>query len=68
MNNFRIRLKLKGRGLKQERKATVTPKNMLNFFIVYELDIWSQDLNIDVILKDCLFGAVNLTKDADPGK
>ena len=54
MNNFRIRLKLKGRGLKQERKATVTPKNVLNFFIVYELDIWSQDLNIDVILKDCL--------------
>ena len=38
MNNPRIRLKFKGSCLKQEDKAQITPKNMVNLFIVYELD------------------------------
>ena len=38
MNNPRIRLKFKGSCLKQEHKAHITPKNMVNLFIVYELD------------------------------
>ena len=38
------------------------------FFIVYELDTWSQDLNSDFISKDCLFGGVKLPKNADPDK
>ena len=41
---------------------------MVNLFIVYELDTWSRDLSTDVTLKDCLFGAVKLTKNADTDK
>ena len=37
-------------------------------FIVYELDKWSRDLNVDFTLKDCLLGAVKLTKNNDPDK
>ena len=62
MNNSKIRLKFKGSYLKQEDKAPYTPKNVVNLFIVYELDTWSRDLSTDVTLKDCLFGAVKLTK------
>ena len=35
---------------------------------MFELHIWSQDLNAKFILKYCLFGAVKLTKNADPTK
>ena len=35
---------------------------------MYELDRWSQDLNAKFTLKDYLFGAVKLTKNADPNK
>ena len=35
---------------------------------MYELDRWSQDLNAKFTLKDCLFGAVKLTKNADSNK
>ena len=41
---------------------------MVNMFIVYELDNWSQDLNVHFTRKDCLFGAVKLTKNTDPDK
>ena len=41
---------------------------MVNLFIVYELDRWSRELNTDFTLKYCLFGAVKLTKNADPDK
>ena len=34
----------------------------------YELDAWSQDLNTAFTLKDCLFGAVKLTKNNNPDK
>ena len=36
--------------------------------IIYELDIWWQDLSAGFTLKDCLFGAVKLTKNNDQGK
>ena len=39
---------------------------VVNLFIVYELDRWSQDLNTKFTLKDCLFGNVKTTKSADP--
>ena len=68
LNNSKIRLKFKGSCLKQKDKAPFTPNNVLNLFIVYELDRWSRDLNTDFFLKDCLFGAVKLTKNADPDK
>ena len=68
MSNSRIRLKFKRSCLKQEEKALFTPNNVVNLFIAYELDRWSRNLNTDFTLKDCFFGAVKLTKNADPDK
>ena len=68
INNSRIRLKFIGRCLKQDDKAPYAPKNVVNLFVVYELDMWPQDLNTDFTLKDCLFKAVKLTKHADTDK
>ena len=45
-----------------------THGNVINFFIVCELKIWSRDLHTHVIVKGCLFGAVKLTKNDDPNK
>ena len=61
-NNTRITLKFKGSCLKQNSK-----KILINSF-VYELDRWSLVLNTDFTLKNCLFRAVKLTKNADPDK
>ena len=41
---------------------------MVNLFIVYESDTWLQDLNAEFALKNCLFGNVKITKNADPDK
>ena len=57
--NSNFCLIFKGSGVKQ-KNATFTPPNIINIFIDYELDTWSQDLNSDFTLKDCLFGGVNL--------
>ena len=67
-NNFKIILKLQGSCLKQESKATFTSNNATNLFIVFELERWSRVLNTDFFVKDCLFGAVKITKNADPDK
>ena len=37
-----------------------------SFFIVFELDTWSRDLNADFTLKEYLFGAIKWNKNADP--
>ena len=66
MSNSKMRLKFTGSCLKQD-KASFTPNNV-NLFIVYELDRWSQDLNATFSLKDCLFGNVKGTKNADSNK
>ena len=34
--------------------------NVINLFIVYELDTWSWDLNTDFTLGDCLFTSLKL--------
>ena len=47
--------------LKQE-KTTFTPIDIINLFIVYELERWSQDLSADFSLKDWLFRDVKLWK------
>ena len=60
-----MKLKFNGSCLKQ---VTFTPNNVVNLFIVYELDTWFQDLSVYFALKDCLFGSVKLTKNADPNK
>lgn len=43
-------------------------RNVVSFFIVDELDIWSRDLSTDFTFKDCLLGAVTLIKNSDPDK
>ena len=70
MSNFKVRLRFTGSCLKQDKAfdETFTPKNVVNLYIFYKLDRWSQDLNAKVTLKDCLFGNVKITKNADPNK
>ena len=68
MNNSKIRLRFTGSCLKQEDATAYTSNNVVNEFIVYELDRWSQDFNAKFALKDCLFRTVKLTKNADPNK
>ena len=53
--------------MKQD-KANVTRRNLVNLFIIYELDTGLIGLNTTFTLGDCLFGAVKLTKNADPDK
>ena len=60
-------LKLKGICLKQN-SVSFLHKNIVNSYITYELDTWSKDLNTEFILGNCLFGAVKLTKIANPDK
>ena len=67
MNKPKIRLRFMGSCLKQE-KVTFNPRDAVNLFIVYELYRLLQNLNDDFTLKDCLFRAVKLTRNADPDK
>ena len=53
-----MRVEFKESYLKQD-KVTFTPSNAVNSLIIYELNRWSQDLNTDFTLKDCLFETVN---------
>ena len=43
-------------------------KNVVNFYTPYKLDAWSKDTYTDFVLGSCLFGAVKITKNADPDK
>ena len=52
-NNSRIKLKFEGSYLKQEDKAPFTSNNVVNLFIVYELDTWSWDLSTDLCVWIC---------------
>ena len=40
-------------------------KNAINSLVVYELDTWPQNITTDFTFKNCLFGSVKLTKNAD---
>ena len=51
----------------KETKILYTHKKVVNVYIVYELGA-SGSNNSDPILKNCLFGAVTLTKNADNDK
>ena len=53
--------------MKQE-DTPFTPNNVVNLFIFYRLGTWSQDLNPEFTLKDCLFGDVKITNNADSDK
>ena len=63
----KIRVKFNGSCLKQSNKLTYTHKTIVNIYIVYELGASTSNDN-DPTLKNCLFGAVTLTKNADIDK
>ena len=62
----KIRVKFTGSCLKQP-KISYTHGKVVNIYIVYELGA-SSSHNNDPTLKNCLFGAVTLTKNADIDK
>ena len=43
-------------------------QKVVNLYISYKIDTWSRDLNTDFTLCNCLFGAVELTKNTDSDK
>ena len=58
-DSSKMRLEFIENSLKQEYKTPFTPNNIVNLFVIYELNRW---------LKDCLFGNVKITKNTDPDK
>ena len=52
----------------EKGQSIFTQENEINFFMDYELDKWSRDLNTNFTLGECFFGAVKLTSNADPNK
>ena len=65
-DDYNITVKCNGSILRQP-KITYNHKKIINIYIVYEL-IASSSNNDDPTLKNCLFGAVTLTKNADIDK
>ena len=64
--DYKIKIKFTGDCLKQS-KITYTHKKAVNIYIVYELIAFTSHSD-DPTLKNCLFGAVTLTKNADIDK
>ena len=44
------------------------PKKVIYLYISYTINIWLRNLTTDLTLKNCLFGSVKLTKNADQDK
>ena len=63
----KIKIKFTRSCLKQSNKISYTHKTIVNIYIVYELSASSSHVN-DPTLRNCLFGAVTLTKNADIDK
>ena len=63
-NTDKIRLNFSGSCLKQSNKLTYAHRTIVNIYIVCELGA-SGSNNSDLTLKNCLFGAVTLTKNTD---
>ena len=61
---IKIRLKFNKSCLKQPNKLTYDNGHIVNVYIVYELGA-SSSSDSDPTIKNCLFGAVTLTKNAD---
>ena len=64
-NNGQIKVKLNGNYLKQDSIFLIY-RNMVKLYFVYKLDACSTDLNTDLRIGSCLFGALKLTKNVDP--
>ena len=60
----KVRVKFNKGCLKQSNNLTYDYGSKVNIYIVYELGASSSN-NSDPTLKNCLFGAVTLTKNAD---
>ena len=43
-------------------KVTYTPKAVLIFYIIYEINLWPYDVCKDFTLGNSSFGSVNITK------
>ena len=63
----KIRVKFTGSFLKQSNKIRYTHKTIVNIYIVYKLGA-SSSHNNDPSLKNCLFDAITLAKNADIDK
>ena len=50
----------------KQGKASSIQRNVINLFILYELDKWSADLSTTLTIGDCGFKAVKLTKNNEP--
>ena len=44
------------------------PKKVISLYMSYTINIWLRNLTTDLTLKNCLFGSVKLTKNADQDK
>ena len=63
-HDVKIRAKFTGSCLKQSNKLTYAHVKVVNIYTVYELGASSSN-DSDPTLKNCLFGAATLTKNAD---
>ena len=52
----------------KEVKVTFKHKEVVNIYIVYEISLWPYTQGVDFTLGNSLFGAIKLTKNADPDK
>ena len=64
--SYKIRVKCNGNILRQP-KVSYAHGKIVNIYVVYELVASSYQIN-DSTLRNCLFGAVTLTKNADVDK
>ena len=60
----KTRVKFTGSCLEQSNKLPYTDRTIVNIFIAYDLGASNSNVN-DPTLKNCLFGAATLTKNAD---
>ena len=66
-HDVKIALEFKRSCLKRPKPNFISI-NEVKIFIVNELHSWSQELDANFPLKDCLLQAFKLTKNADPDK
>ena len=68
IHNSKVAVKIEENCLKQDKLSFSFSHVKVVKFFFFELDIWSRDLKPDFTLKGCSFGALKLTKNADPNK
>ena len=66
--NGRVILKLSKSVVVEKSSSSLYSNFILNLYIVYELSKWSRNPTNKFTLKNCLFGTVKLTRNADKSK